>query len=60
MAAANELGVLREYAELASEAAWISLGFSGHVDVLQKLQRDLKFSGGAKKQIQELPDEAFW
>jgi hypothetical protein len=58
--AAHELGVLAEYAELASESAWMSLGFSGHIDLLQKLQRDQKFhSGATKKQIQEISDEAF-
>lgn len=58
--AAHELGVLAEYAELASESTWMSLGFSGHVDLLQKLQRDAKFHGGAvKKEIKEISDEAF-
>lgn len=58
--AAHRLGVLAEYAELASESSWMSLGFSGHVDLLQKLQRDAKFhSGAVKKEIQEISDEAF-
>jgi hypothetical protein len=58
--AAHRLGVLTEYAELASQSSWMSLGFSGHVDLLQKLQRDSKFhSGAVKKEIQEISDEAF-
>lgn len=58
--AAHQLGVLAEYAELASESSWMSLGFSGHVDLLQKLQRDAKFhSGAVKKEIKEISDDAF-
>lgn len=58
--AAKQMGVLSEFCERASESSWMSLGFSGHIDFMQKLQRDSKFhSTGAKKQVRELTDEDF-
>jgi hypothetical protein len=58
--AAKQMGVLAEFCELASNSSWQSLGFSGHTDCLQKLQRDAKFhSTGSKKEIKELTDEDF-
>lgn len=45
---ANALGVLEEFCEIASESSWLSLGFPGHTEMLEKLAQDKKFKAGAK------------
>jgi hypothetical protein len=37
---ARELGVLAEYCEYASEMNWMSLGFAGHRELIQKLAKE--------------------
>lgn len=37
---AKELGVLAEYCEYASEMNWMSLGFAGHRELVQKLAKE--------------------
>lgn len=37
---AKELGVLAEYCEYASEMNWMSLGFAGHRELIQKLAKE--------------------
>lgn len=37
---AEELGVLAEYCEYASEMNWVSLGFAGHRELIQKLAKE--------------------
>jgi hypothetical protein len=59
--AANELGVLALFCEQAAQSTWRSLGFAGHIQLLQKLQRDQQFHSTAHKtQIKELSDEDFY
>jgi hypothetical protein len=43
---AKELDVLEEFCEEASTKTWVSLGFAGHTDYIQKLARDKKFVPG--------------
>jgi hypothetical protein len=40
---ARDLDVLEEFCNLASEASWLSLGFAGHTEMLEKLARDKTF-----------------
>lgn len=46
---ANELGVLEEFCDLASESSWLSLGFPGYTEMLEKLAQDKKFKTGARQ-----------
>ena len=58
--AAHDLQVLKEFCEFAAKSTWMSLGFSGHVEFLQKLQRDSQFHAKTKKSsVRELTDEDF-
>jgi hypothetical protein len=41
---AKELGVLKEFCDEASEKDWMSLGFAGYTDYLQRLSRDKSFA----------------
>lgn len=40
---ARDLDVLEEFCNLASEASWLSLGFAGHTEMLERLARDKTF-----------------
>lgn len=44
LALAHELGVLQQFAEIAAESGWLSLGFAGHREYLAKLAADLNDS----------------
>lgn len=37
---AKEYGVLKDFCEYASERNWISLGYAGHKDLVQRLQKE--------------------
>lgn len=54
LALAQKLDVLQEFCEYAAEKDWMSLGFAGHTDYLQKLAKDKKFaaSGGQQQTVQ--------
>jgi hypothetical protein len=54
LALAEKLGVLKEFCEYAAEKDWMSLGFAGHTEYLQKLAKDKKFaaSGGQQQTVQ--------
>lgn len=41
---ARKLGVLEEFCVVASEASWLSLGFAGYTEALEKLARDKTFT----------------
>jgi len=49
LALAHELGVLQQFAEIAAESGWLSLGFNGHREYLAKLAADLNDSPGHPK-----------
>jgi hypothetical protein len=44
---ARTLGVLEEFCVFASEASWLSLGFAGYTEILEKLARDKTFTPSA-------------
>jgi hypothetical protein len=46
LALAHELGVLQQFAEIAAESGWLSLGFNGHREYLAKLAADLNDAPG--------------
>lgn len=54
LALAQKLGVLEEFCEYASEKDWMSLGFAGHSEYLQKVAKDKQFaaSGGQQHTVQ--------
>lgn len=56
---ANDLGVLKEFCDLAAESSWLSLGFPGHTEMLEKLAQDKKFKPGVKQsKFDRYPDNA--
>lgn len=53
---AKQLDVLQEFCEHASTKSWISLGFAGYTDYIQKLAKDKKFvPGGQNSYFQPRP-----
>jgi DNA-binding MarR family transcriptional regulator len=46
---ANELKVIEEFCEHVSTKSWLSLGFAGYTDYLQKLARDKYFTPNTKQ-----------
>ena len=44
---ARKLGVLKEFCVFASETSWLSLGFAGYTETLERLVRDKTFTPSA-------------
>lgn len=46
---ANDQGVLHQFAELAAESGWLSLGFNGHREFINKLVSDLAVDPASRR-----------